>query len=51
MLYPRLKLQEKLKQNSPLVDVRQTQTADWQVSEVGIVVKCFNRFPIPKIDF
>ena len=30
--------------------VRQTQTADWQVNEVNIVVKCFNRFPIPKID-
>ena len=28
--------------------VGQMQTADWQVN---IVVKCFNRFPIPKLDF
>ena len=31
--------------------VRQTQDcrlADWQVNEVNIVVKCSNRFPIPK---
>ena len=27
---------------------RQTQTADWKINEVNIVVKCFNRFPIPK---
>ena len=25
--------------------------ADWQVNEVNIVVKCSNRFPIPKLDF
>ena len=25
--------------------VRQTQTADWQVNEVNILVKCSNRFP------
>ena len=24
---------------------------DWQVNEVNIVVKCSNRFPIPKLDF
>ena len=24
--------------------------ADWQVNEVNIVVKCSNRFPIPKLD-
>ena len=29
--------------------VRQMQTADWQVNEVNIVVKCFNRFSIPKL--
>ena len=23
--------------------------AEWQVNEVNIVVKCFNRFPIPKL--
>ena len=23
--------------------------ADWQLNEVKIVVKCFNRFPIPKL--
>ena len=23
--------------------------ADWQVNEVNIVVKCLNRFPIPKL--
>ena len=28
--------------------VRQTQTADWQANKVNIVVKSFNRFPIPK---
>ena len=28
--------------------VRQTQTADWQVNKVNIVVKCSNRFLIPK---
>ena len=37
-------------------DVRQTHTADcrlgdWQVFEVNIVLKCLNRFPIPKLDF
>ena len=31
-------------------DVRQTQTADWQINEVNIV-ECSNRFPIPKLDF
>ena len=25
--------------------------ADWQINEVNIVVKCPNRFLIPKIDF
>ena len=29
--------------------VQQMQTADWQVNEVNIVVKCFNRFSIPKL--
>ena len=24
------------------------QTADWQVNEVSIIVKCCNRFPVPK---
>ena len=24
---------------------------DWQVNEVNIVVKCSNRFPLPKLDF
>ena len=24
---------------------------NWQVNEVNIVVKCFNIFPIPKLDF
>ena len=28
------------------ISVRQTQTADWQVNKVNIVVKCSNRFPI-----
>ena len=51
MLYPRLKLQEKLKQNSPLLGVRQTQTANWQVNEANAAVKCFNRFSIPKLEF
>ena len=32
-------------------DKRRLQTADWQVNEVNIAVKCFNRFPIPKLDF
>ena len=31
--------------------IRQTQTADWQVNEVKIVVECSRRFPIPKLDF
>ena len=31
--------------------VRQTQTADWQVNEINIVVKCSNRFPFLKLDF
>ena len=31
--------------------VRQTQTAEWQVNKVEIVVECSNRFPIPKLDF
>ena len=31
--------------------VRQTQTADWQVNEVNIVVECSNWFPIPKLEF
>ena len=31
--------------------VRQTQTAEWQINEVNIVVECSNRFPIPKLDF
>ena len=31
--------------------VQQTQTADLQMYEVNIVVKCSNRFPIPKLDF
>ena len=29
--------------------VRQTQTADWQVNKVNIVVKRSNRFPVPKV--
>ena len=29
---------------------RQTQTADWQVNKVDIVVECSNRFPFPKLD-
>ena len=29
--------------------VRQTQTADWQLNGVNIVVKCPNRFHTPKI--
>ena len=24
---------------------------DWKVNEVNIVVKCSNRFPLPKLDF
>ena len=28
--------------------VWQTQTADWQLHKVNIVVKCSNGFPIPK---
>ena len=32
-------------------DNLQTQTADWQVNEVNIVVECSKRFPIPKLDF
>ena len=35
----------------PHPSVRQTQTADWQVNKVNIVVECSNRFPIPKLDF
>ena len=31
--------------------VRQTQTADWQVNEVSIVLECSNRFLIPKLEF
>ena len=34
--------------------VGQTQTVDLQTgeaNEVNIVVKCFNRFPVPKLDF
>ena len=31
--------------------VQQTQTADWQVNEVTIVVECSNIFSIPKLDF
>ena len=31
--------------------VRQTQTGDWQINEVNIVVECSNRFSIPKLDF
>ena len=31
------------------IGVRQTQTADWQVNEVNIVVECFNRFSIPNL--
>ena len=27
------------------------QTADWQINEVNIFVKCSNRFPIHKPDF
>ena len=34
-----------------LTGVRQTQTANRQVNKVDIVVKCSNRFPIPKLDF
>ena len=33
------------------IGVRQTQTADWQINEVNIVVECSNRFPIPKLVF
>ena len=29
----------------------QTQTADLQTGKANIVVKCLNRFPIPKLDF
>ena len=43
-------------QSSPSlkIPVRQTQTVDFQtgeVNKVNIVVKCFNRFPFPKLDF
>ena len=33
--------------------MRQTQTVDFQTGEVNKVniVKCFNRFPVPKLDF
>ena len=31
--------------------VRQTQTAAWQVKRVNIDMKCFNRYPILKLDF
>jgi len=34
---------------APLYGEQQRQTADWQVKEVNIVVKCFNRFPISKL--
>ena len=38
--------------NTPFkLGVRETQTADWQINEVNIVVECSNRFPIPKQDF
>ena len=33
------------------IAVRQTQTVAWQVNRVNIVMKCFNRYPIPKRDF
>ena len=32
------------------IAVRQTQTAAWHVNRVNIVMKCFNRYPIPKLD-
>ena len=32
-----------------LSGVRQKHTVDWQVNEVNLVVKCSNRFPIPKL--
>ena len=37
--------------NTPHGAVWQTQTADWQVNKVNIVVECSNRVPIPKLDF
>ena len=30
---------------------RRMRLADWQINQVNIVVKCPNRFLIPKIDF
>ena len=33
------------------IAVRQTQTAAWQVNRVNIVMKCFNSYPILKLDF
>ena len=32
-------------------DVPDCRLADWQVNDVNNAVKCFNRFPIPKLDF
>ena len=40
-----------LRKRQVLTGVRQTQTADWQVNKVGIVVEWSNRSPIPKLDF
>ena len=31
--------------------VRQKQIAAWQVKQVNIDMKCFNRYPILKLDF
>ena len=30
---------------------RRMRLADWQINQVNIVVKCPNRFLIPKLDF